>query len=166
MYEHRRKRALGRFGELVALENLTNNGYECIHLGDHFRCFDIEASKNEQKYLVSVKTRNHTTAKNDEKRDPYNLLYNKTKGSGVDAEVKIADEIARQRNAIPMWVAIRVDAVRKVYDIYWGFISDLINKKQIPMCPSDRRRHKKFGENVFDPRIHAKLSNVRKLGIG
>jgi hypothetical protein len=166
MHGHRRKTELARFGEAVVFEHFARIGYECTYLGYTFRCFDIEASKNGQKYMMSVKTRNHTTDKNDEKRDSYNLFFNKKKGEAdVDAEVKIAEAMAQSRNAIPMWVAVRVDVVRQRYTIYLGLVADLKNKKSIPMSPSDRRSHKKLAEDVFDPRIDAKWSNVRRRAV-
>jgi hypothetical protein len=160
MLERRRKSELGQFGETVVFERLREDGYECTPLG-YFRCFDIEASKNHQNYLISVKTRNHTTHKNDEKTDPYNLLCKK-RGHDVDAEVKEAYKIAYQCDAIPMWAAVRVDVVRQLYTIYIGLIDDLKNKKLIPMSPSDRRRHKTLAENVVDQRIKESWSNVRR----
>jgi hypothetical protein len=161
MLERRRKSELGEFGETVVSEQLRENGYECIPLG-YSRCFDIEASRSDQKYLISVKTRNHTTHTNDEKTDCYNLFYKKSKRDDVDAEVKIAEQIAQQRNAIPMWCAVRVDVLRKAYDIYYGLVADLKNKKHIPMSPNDRRGHKKLAENVFDPRIDPAWSNTKR----
>jgi hypothetical protein len=158
----RRKSELGRFGETVVAEHLAESGYKCVSLGGYFPCFDIEASRNTQQHLISVKTRNHTTDKNLEKTDCYNLFYPKNKGGEPDAIVRVAAEIAQARNAIQMWAAVRVDVERQMYDIYWGFVDDLENKKQIPMSPSDRRRHKKLAENVFDPRIDATWSNVRR----
>ena len=90
------------------------------------------------------------------------MFYKKKRGDDVDAGVRIADQKAQQRNAIQMWAAVRVDVERKVYDIYYGFVDDLKNKKQIPMSPDDRRRHKKLAENVTDQRIIATWSNVRR----
>jgi hypothetical protein len=56
-----------------------------------------------------------------------------------------------------------VDVRRQQYDAYWGLVADLANKKQIPMSPNDRRRHQTLAEQVFDSRIEAHWSNVRKL---
>ena len=67
MFEQRRKRALGQFGEDVVFDHLAKDGYKCIRLGGH-RCFDILASKANENFLWSVKTRNHTTHKNEEKK--------------------------------------------------------------------------------------------------
>jgi hypothetical protein len=75
--------------------------------------------------------------------------------------LKMAAEIARSRNAIQMWAAVRVDVVRQTYDIYWGLVDDLPNKKGIPMSPSDRRRHRTLALNVFDSRIEPRWSNVK-----
>jgi hypothetical protein len=77
-----------------------------------------------------VKTRNHTTDKNEEKKDCYNLFYPKKKGGDPEAVVKMAAEIAQGRNAIQVWAAVRVDIVRQQYDIYWGLVADLTNKSK------------------------------------
>jgi hypothetical protein len=74
MQEHRRKGKLQKFGEIVVFEHLSKLGYTCRFLGDYFPCFDIEAPKNGETIIVSVKTRNHTTDKNEEKKDCYNLF--------------------------------------------------------------------------------------------
>ena len=161
MFEHKRRSAVGQFGEAVVLDHLAKDGYTCTRLGGHHRCFDILASKANKRYLVSVKSRNHTTHKNDEKKDSYNLLYAKKKGDDPDIEVRAAAALAQEYDAIPMWAAVRVDGGRQVYDIYHGLIDDLKNKKQIPMSPSDRLIHKKLADRVSDPRIDAKWSNVR-----
>src|SRR5262245_11068385 len=69
-------------------------------------------------------TRNHTTDKNEEKKDCYNLFYPKKKGGDPEAVVKAAVEIAQRHKAIQMWVAVRVDVVRQRYDIHWGLVAD------------------------------------------
>jgi hypothetical protein len=166
MFEHLRRGALGQFGEAVVLDHLAKDGYTCTRLGGHHRCFDILASKANKRYLVSVKTRNHTTDKNDEKKDSINLLYAKRKGGGgsaggPDSEVIAAAALAQKYKADQMWAHVRVDVGRQVYDIYHGLIDDLTNKKRIPMSPSDRLRHKKLADCVFDQRIDAKWSNVK-----
>ena len=160
-----RKSELGRFGETVVCERLGQNGYSsCAYLGGTNRCFDIEANKNGQKFLISVKTRNHTTDKNDLKKDGYNLFYNKTEAGDPDAKVRMALEIAHGHNAIPMWVTVTVDATQqKILHVCYGLVADLPNKKLIPMSPSDILRHRKLGEqNVFDPRINPMWSNVKR----
>jgi hypothetical protein len=162
MHEHRRKSELQKFGETVVFEHLSKLGYTCVFLGDYFPCFDIEAYKDGQTFVVSVKTRNHTTDKNEEKKDCYNLFYPKKRGDDPEAVVKIAAEIAQSRIAVQLWAAVRVDVRLQQYDAYWGRVADLVNKKQIPMSPSDRRRHRTLTESVFDSRIEARWSNVRR----
>jgi hypothetical protein len=161
MSENRRKSELGRFGETVVCERLAQNGYNCTYLGGTNRCFDIEAYKEGQKFLFSVKTRNHTTYSGDIKKDYYNLFFSK-KTSDPDAAVKAAFEIARGRSAIPMWAAVRVDTARQTFDIYYGRVIDLPDKRYILMGPSDRLKHLKFAQDEFDQRIDPAWSNVRR----
>jgi hypothetical protein len=87
MSEHRRKGDLQKFGERVVFEHLSKLEYTCQFLGDYFPCFDIEAHKEGNASIVSVKTRNHTTSKNEEKKDCYNL-FPKKKGTDPDAVIK------------------------------------------------------------------------------
>jgi hypothetical protein len=156
------KASFRNLGRRLSPKHLSKLGYTRKFLGDYFPCFDIEAYKDGQNFIMSVKTRNHTTDKNEEKKDCYNLFYPKQKGGDPEAVVKVAAEIAQRRNAIQMWVAVRVDVVRQRYDIYWGLVADLANKKQIPMSPSDRRRHRTLAVDVFDSRIDPHWSNVKK----
>jgi len=158
---YRRRSELGRFGEIVVCERLAQNGYSCIYLGGTNRCFDIEASKDGQKFLFSVKTRNHTTYTGDIKKDYYNLFFSRTPGDPY-AVVNAALEIARSQNAIPMWAAVRVDTASQRLDVYYGRVIDLPDKRYIPMSPSDRLKHLKLAQNEFDSRIKATWSNVRR----
>jgi len=118
MFEQKRRSSLGQFGEAVVLDHLAKDGYACTQLRGHHRCFDILASKADKRYLVSVKSRNHTTHENHEKKDSYNLLYAKKKGDNPDTEVIAATVLAQEYNAIPMSPAVSVDVGRQVYDIY------------------------------------------------
>jgi hypothetical protein len=159
MGENRRKSELGRFGEVVVCEQLTQNGYNCSVIGG--RCFDIEAYKGGQKFLFSVKTRNHTTYTGEEKKDYYNLFFSRKPGDPY-AVVNAALEIACGRSATPMWAAVRIDTARQRFDINYGRVLDLPEKRYIPMGPSDRLKHLKLAEGEFDSRIKSAWSNVRK----
>jgi hypothetical protein len=158
--ENRRRSELGRFGETVMCERLAQNGYSCTYLGGTNRCFDIEASKDGQKFLFSVKTRNRTTYKGDIKTDDYNLFFSGKRGDPY-AVVNAALEIARNRSSTPMWAAVRIDTERQSLDIYYGRVIDLPDKRKIPMGPSDRLKHLKLAQGELDPRINPMWSNVR-----
>jgi hypothetical protein len=163
--ECRRKTELGRYGEVLVCEHLAKDGWHnCTLIGGTNRCYDVEAYKDRRKFLISVKTRNHTTDKNELKKDGYNLFYNKTKAGDAQAEVRMALEIAHAHNAIPMWVTVTVDAARqKLLHVCYGLVVNLPNKKLISMSPSDILRHQKLGEqNVFDARINPMWSNVKR----
>jgi hypothetical protein len=148
-----RKKELHEFGKTVALERLEENGYECSEAT--VPCFDLEAKKDGLKYIIAVRARNHTTDKNKEKTDTYNLF-------NPDSVVKQAAEIAQERGARAMWVTVRVNTERKVYDAYHGFVNELKSQKQIPMSPNDRFRHKKLTQReVPDQRIKQEWSNVK-----
>jgi hypothetical protein len=163
MVENQRKSELGLFGEIVVCEQLANNGwYDCTRIGGFSPCFDMQAYKAGKKYLFSVKTRNHTRHNNELKTDGYNLFYSRIKGGDSEARVQMAIRIAEQQNAIPMWAAVTVDVMQKKYDICYGAVADLENKKKIPMSPMDRTRHKKLAQNATDQRIDPAWSNVQR----
>jgi hypothetical protein len=163
MNEYQRRNELGRLGEIVVCEQLTKNGWQnCTHIGGINKCYDAEAYKGGQKHLFSVKTRNHTTDKNDLKKNYYNLFHNPKKKSDPNAQVRIALEIAHSQNAIPMWATVRIDAGRQEYTVYYGRVSDLKDKRHVPMSPNDRLSHQKLVENVFDRRIKPEWSNVKR----
>jgi hypothetical protein len=134
----------------------------CRHLGGTNPCFDVEAyTKDGQKELWSVKTRNHTTCTGATKSDDYNLHCNGKPGDPM-AQVRAAEEIRRSQNAIPMYAAVTVDAPHQRYDVRLGRIDDLPNKRYIPMSLKARReRDKIIAENEFDSRIKPEWSNVR-----
>src|SRR5262249_45872663 len=160
MVENRRRSELGRFGETVVCERFAQDGYSCTYLGGANRCFDIEAYKDGQRLLISVKTRNHTTYTGDIKKDYYNLFFSRNPRDR-HAVVNAAFEIAQSRGAIPMWAAVRVDTASQRFDIYYGRVIDLADKRYIPMDPSDRFKHLKLAQDEFDPRIKAAWSNVK-----
>jgi hypothetical protein len=133
-------------------------------LGGTTRCFDVEAYKDGQKFRFSVKTRNHTTHRDDIKKDYYNLFFSRKPGD-PHAVVNAASEIARGRSATPMWAAVRVDTARQRFDIYYGRVIDLPDKRYIPMDPSDRLKHLKLTQAEFDSRIKPAWSNVRRKSV-
>jgi hypothetical protein len=75
--------------------------------------------------------------------------------------VNAALEIARDRSATPMWAAVRVDTARRGFDIYYGRVIDLPDKRYIPMGPGDRLKHLKLAQNEFDATINPAWSNVK-----
>jgi hypothetical protein len=165
MNECRRRGELGRYGETAVCELLAGNGWHnCHHIGGTNPYFDITADKNGQKFFVSVKTRNHNTDKGVLKTDGYNFLYSNLKGGDPDAKVKAAEGIARAHNATFMWAAVTVDVAQQMrLRVCHGLVADLLNKKVIPMSPSDIIAHQKLGpQNVFDPRIDTMWSNRRR----
>ena len=159
-----RTKELHRFGETVVYENLTKKGWHnCNIIPGLSGCFHIEAYKDGQKYLFNVDTRSHMTHKGTLKTDYYNLFF-KRKGEGGDtyARVRTCLTIAHEQNAIPMWAAVRVDVIRKKYDIYYGRVAKLEDQRKIPMSPSDRLTHDKLAQGIFDERIDSAWSNVKK----
>ena len=154
-----RTEELGQFGATKVVEALTKKGYACTIFEGNHPLFDILAVRGDDRRIISIKTRNATTSKNTEKRDGYSLLYSRQKAD-PEARVRAAAAMARAYNAKAYFACVRVDVDGQIYDIYWGLIDNLPNKKVVPMSPTDRERHERLAEGVFDQRIEARWSNV------
>jgi hypothetical protein len=53
--ENDRRRQLGAYGEMIALETFKRMGYHGRYLGHTFPCFDHELQKDGQVYLAAVR---------------------------------------------------------------------------------------------------------------
>jgi hypothetical protein len=123
--ESQRRREVSRYGEIKARELLTKVlGLSCEELRVNYHCFDIVAEKDGK--IAAVKTRNHTTHTGDIKIDGYNLF--------TGGRAQRAYEIAREWNAIPIWVAVTVDAPNQRVSACWGYVDGLANKTLIPLA--------------------------------
>jgi hypothetical protein len=67
MDERTRTKLLGEFGEVVS-EHLCMLEYECKMPEKNAKCFDVDARKDKNNYLVAVKARNHTRSTGEEKK--------------------------------------------------------------------------------------------------
>jgi hypothetical protein len=116
---------LGELGELFAIKALVDRGYDRIRnlndksLNEPFA--DLECEKNGVKIIVSVKARNKF-----EKKGTLNSRYN----LGTNAYEK-AYNSENKHNAVAHWMAIQFD--KKTFSIYFGSLSELNEKKAIPV---------------------------------
>ncbi len=123
--EAARKKSLGELGELFALKALVDKRFDRIrNLNDHKmnEAFaDIACEKEEQKFVVSVKSRNKYQ-KNGKLNTRYNL--------GKDVyEKALASE--KKYKAVACWMAIQFD--RNSFSIYFGNLKELNGSRAIPV---------------------------------
>ncbi|MFH1217779.1 MAG: hypothetical protein V1706_14890 [Pseudomonadota bacterium] len=120
-----RAKSLGALGELLAIKALVDNGFNNIrNLNDEKRNFpfaDLYAERRNEKYVISVKTRNRLT-RTGRLNSRYNL--------GSDSETK-AKKAELQFNAKAAWLAISI--LDGTYSIYFGTLESLTTKTGIPI---------------------------------
>jgi len=122
--EAARKKSLGELGELFALKALVDKGYKVSNVNDirmNFTFADLLAEKDGNKYIVSVKSRNMF-----QKNNMLNAYYN----LGNDVYEKAA-LVQKEFDAEPYWLAVQFDI--NTYSVYFGSLSGLDGKKQIPL---------------------------------
>ncbi len=128
--EAARKKSLGELGELFAIKALVDARFDKIrnlnddHMNTAFA--DLYAEKDGKKYVISVKARNKYQA-DGKMNTRYNL--------GTDTSRK-AEEVAKEYNAEPYWMAIQFDDKR--YSVFFGSLACLDNKKAIPVDKCER----------------------------
>lgn len=123
--EAQRKKSLGELGELFAVKVLVDEQYDKIrNLNDdkmNFPFADLYGEVNGEKQVISIKARNKYQA-NKKLNSSYNL------GENCYDKAKKAEE---KYSATAYWMAIQFDT--KTYSIYFGALSDLENRKSIPI---------------------------------
>jgi hypothetical protein len=134
--EAARRKTIGEIGELLGIKALVDNDFDKIkNLNDNTvneAYADLYCEKDGKKFIVSVKTRNKYT-KSGNLNTHYNL--------GTDAYRKAA-YVAEKYNAEPYWMAIQLD--ENEYNVYFGSLSELEGKEQIPLKKLDNRKQVKF----------------------
>jgi len=150
--EHERRHQVGRYGETLVREKLTEMYGCCTHLGATYPCFDLWVDNGADiRLIVAVETRNHTTAAGTIKSNDYNVLANGN-------QVHQALEDARRRNAVAGVVGVTINAPDQWFRMVIYLLDDLPNKKYIPMSRCERDNIIAEG---FDPRIRPEWSNVK-----
>lgn len=167
---------LGRIGEILVAERLREAKFTDVQDLNERRNFpfaDILATRGSDRYLIGVKTRNEFQIGGEKRNESYNLvLINdaknkmlKGKGTTTDAITSaLLDDIrnlASEFDAIPAWATVAIRPLEGIYSAYFGLVSDLGNKRSVPMTLSARSRYMALAEESFDPRITPDLINIR-----
>ena len=165
---------LGRLGERLAEERLIAAGFTSVqnlNRGINFPYADVLASKNGQRYLIGVKSRNEF--QDNGKLNPcYNavLIRNDKKkvleGLGkTEAQITAIlwegiDEIAAHLAGNTAWIAIALRPEQGTYSAYFGLVSDIRHRRSIPMKPADRDAYVELAPiGTKDARVTADLLN-------
>ena len=170
----RRTSKLGRIGESLAAEALQENGFQNVrNLNDDLSNHpfaDLLAEKDGRRYFVGVKTRN-------EDRDIGNLneSYNcvlvrdqvnrllKSRGMSSDAITILAIqrvyELANDYEAVPAWIAVPTRPKDSTYCAFFGLLSELGNRRSIPMSYAARKTYLCLVNWRYDARLIPDLTN-------
>lgn len=122
-----RSRKIGSLGEQLAAQALVNNGFRnIINLNEvqvNHEYADICAERDGERYAISVKTRNKYCA-NGKLNSAYNL-------SGRGEHLALAERAERAHSAKAAWIAVVLE--EDTFSAYFGLLSELNGKNQIPM---------------------------------
>ena len=170
----RRTSKLGKLGENLAAEALEMRGFSNVKnlndLRNNYPFADLLAERAGRRYFIGVKARN-------EERDigglneAYNcVLVPDVVNKRLKAQGKSAEEItaialaqvrtlAHQFGAIPAWIAIPIRPAKRAYAVYFGLLTDLGNRRSIPMTHVARSKYECLMGWTIDPRITSGLCN-------
>ena len=172
----RRTSELGILGEALAAEALYERGFDEVrnlnaaHTNHPFA--DLFARKGERVYFVGVKTRNEERDVGG-LNDAYNcVLVKEAANRRLKAQGKTPEEItsialeqvhrlAAEFNAIAAWITVPVRADQRLYAAFFGLLSDLGNRRSIPMTARALPGYECLVDWRQDSRITPELSNRR-----
>lgn len=167
---------LGRVGELIAAERLDVNGFTDVEdlnaRRTNYPFADLLATRDGVRYLIGVKTRNEMRQGDVGLNESYNLVLVpgsanrllKEQGRSTDEITRMAwaevDEIAALHQAVPAWVTVAARPRTGEYSAYFGLVSDLNNRRSVPMTFKARARYLCLAEAAADSRITPDLLNA------
>ncbi|WP_156394352.1 hypothetical protein [Mesorhizobium sp. Root172] len=165
---------LGRIGEILAEERLRAAGFEGVrnlNLGINFPYADIMAIRSGQGFLIGVKSRNEFQT-NGRINPCYNAVLiadaprrELERRGKAEADITAllwseVDELARQADAVPAWVAIAMRPMEGTYSAYFGLASAVRHRRSIPMKLRDRTGYVELAPaGTKDERITPDLLN-------
>ncbi len=170
-----RNTKLGRVGDLLAAERLREHRFTDVEDMNQRRAnypfADQLAARDGTRYLIGVKTRNEMRQGEVGLNASYNLVLIpdatnaelKRQGKTVEqiTSMMLAEvaDLASRHEATPAWITVAVNAKKGTYSAYFGLVSDLGNKRSVPMTPRAPATYLCLAEQVADPRITADLLN-------
>jgi hypothetical protein len=166
---------LGAIGEELAAESLVRYGFTDVEnlntSWTNYPFADLLASKDGFKYFIGVKTRNEERRGHVGLNESYNLvLINNSLNKKLKSEGLSTDQItsmllmevknrAAHYESIPAWIAVSIRALTGRYSGYFGLVSDLGNRRSIPMTIRSRSQYTCIADDVCDDRITPDLLN-------
>lgn len=167
---------LGRLGEDLVAEQLRECGFtdvENLNLRRHNYPFgDLLASKHGARYFIGVKARNEMRQGDVGLNESYNVvlipdpinakLKSQGKTTAQITSLLLAEvvDLARQLDAIPAWATVSVRPRIGTYSAYFGLVSELGNRRSVPMTPGACETYQCLARDRLDPRVTLDLLNT------
>jgi hypothetical protein len=167
---------LGRLGEDLAAERLEEHGFtgvENLNLRRHNYPFgDLLATKDGVRYFIGVKARNEMRQGEVGLNESYNLvliadaLNAKLKDEGRTTDqistmlLREVRSLAAEFDATPAWSTVSIRPRAGSYSAYFGLVSDLGNRRSVPMTPKACATYRCLARNILDRRVTLDLLNV------
>jgi hypothetical protein len=161
--------ALSEEGLVLAREALRENGYADVHSTDRSSYGLLTASKDENRYVIEVRTRHKCTAKGTLKRRC--RLDDTERTSDLTRSARRGERRFRAKAA---WIVVQIDGDAGEYSVYFGPLEQLFQKKRksIPMGPSDVKEYdclvdrrplsEREPVRVIPPEIHRSLKSFQE----
>jgi Holliday junction resolvase-like predicted endonuclease len=167
---------LGRLGEDLVAERLNHQGFtdiENLNLRrNNYPFGDLVATKNGVQYFIGVKARNEMRQGDAGLNESYNLiLISNTANARLKQQGKTTDQITSMLlaevtslgsalKATPAWATVSIRARAGTYSAYFGLVSQLGNRRSVPMTPKACAGHNCLAHNISDPRVTFDLLNA------
>jgi hypothetical protein len=167
---------LGRLGEILAAESLEEHAFtDVVDLNArriNYPFADLLAARAGRRFFVGVKTRNEMQRGGVERNESYNLVLirdavntalkndGKTTAEITRALLTEVQDMASAHDAEPAWVAVAVRPLDGTFSAYFGTVSELGNRRSIPMTPEACKSHECLARDRLDPRITPDLINA------
>ncbi|MBR0832015.1 hypothetical protein JQ612_02330 [Bradyrhizobium manausense] len=167
---------LGRLGEELVEERLRDSGFTGVEnlntRRTNYPFGDVLATKDGVRYFIGVKARNEMRQGDLGLNESYNLvLISDPVNARLKEQGKTADQItsmllaevtalAAEHSATPAWATVSIRARAGTYSAYFGLVSQLGNRRSVPMTAEARAGYQCLAENRSDPRVTLDLLNA------
>lgn len=167
---------LGQLGETLAAERLAARGFTDIENLNRRRVNypygDLLATRDGISYFIGVKARNEMRQDDAGLNESYNLvLISDPVNARLKGEGKTRDQItamllaemnclAATHSATSAWITIAMRPRASTYSAYFGLVSQLGNRRSVPMTPKACAAYDCLAQDVADARVTADLLNA------
>lgn len=167
---------LGRLGEELTAERLKLHGFDDIEnlnlRRNHYPFGDLLAAKDGARYFIGVKARNEMRQGDAGLNESYNVVLisdpvnarlkeqGRTQGQITSLLLAEVDSLAAELGAKSAWATVSIRPRAGTYSAYLGVMTQLGNRRSVPMTPKACAAYQCLARDVPDPRITLDLLNA------